>query len=278
VARWISKHHKLALGLVFFTCLAAVVLYVASASDVAGTREAAEKWPSEAAAVGLEPNRSVAISTLTKVSPTVGDNSLAAAKNKHNDNKGIVESAFLDAAGVDDSLESVDLGESWQDMIEREHALGRFSMDDVERYETYSMEALEQLGDAGDLLALQMLYARHLENTDLEAAYKAAYKSVLHGSADALNVLSGEDHFLAIKYEQEENREKSLEHWAKLSAWYEVAALYGDDMAYQLKDTLLANSGVDTADLDEQFIANEVESLLLRIEQDRARIDQGAMP
>ena len=68
-----------------------------------------------------------------------------------------------------------------------ELAHGYFELSDLLEYKSYSLENLKTLALGGDLKALQLISEHHIENGDLDAAFKDFKHAAIYGSTQALS-------------------------------------------------------------------------------------------
>ena len=115
----------------------------------------------------------------------------------------------------------------------RRKGLGFFTTDEMHAYETYSVEALENLVDTGDLMAMHMLAEAHLREGDLIGAVSVFELAAVNGSTGALSFLGTFLLTQASNLEALGNRDR-FRMYINGFAYYEVAAMRGDLATLQL--------------------------------------------
>ena len=139
-------------------------------------------------------------------------------------------------------------------LLERRRSLGFFSVDDLGAYATYSDDALQNLADVGDLMAMQMLAAK-LMSTDPEKGIQTYELAAAYGSTSALMFL-GTFHFGSANSMDFPNRDRFRISMYGL-AFYEVAAMRGDIAGFLI--------GLKSAERAEfEFTPSRIEMILER--------------
>ena len=153
-------------------------------------------------------------------------------------------------------------------------SLGFFFREQLDSYQGYNIEALEALGEQGDLLAWHALEAIYVEEFNVEKAIATLDKAAIYGSAYAI---AGKGSFIKhdlypyFNGDSELNRD-SLISWLAHS---EVAHRLGEP--YTRLDTMnsLEYNNLHVSESDWQAVNHAADSLLAELEQSRQALGLG---
>lgn len=157
-----------------------------------------------------------------------------------------------------------------------EKSRGYFSVRDRIAYKNYEPSLLLTLGQQGDLLALDELVWRSLENQNQQMADKALHTAIVSGSSQAFIYIAS-NHFLASDlYTRDQNQSDARQELITALAYLEVAAIRNDLRGLEYGIKQLRDRGIQELTEDElSEINTEAKEIYAELERERSEL---AMP